>query len=215
MLRGWPSAEHASRVAFQSINPERILWQRKRRRRRRRKRRRRPRRSKLSRPGGASLRPGARKVCSDHCGGLGPPFSFSGRVVVGRGSGRSRYSRDLNAGADKPRRTELHARRHDQLRSRSANARFAPSSAKPPAKVRRSQLITLSPGLRCCRGGEQQPRQRVGGNELRLGKKIECFGLRMLIRSPVAITRRLGRPRARRSIARLARATTARPSTKD
>src|SRR5215471_9789879 len=56
ILRGWPSAEHASCRVFNPLNPERILWLRKRRRRKRRRRPRRPRRSNLLNirgPGGA------------------------------------------------------------------------------------------------------------------------------------------------------------------
>src|SRR3984893_6915312 len=45
MLRGWPSAEHASCRVSTHLNLERILWLRKRRRRKRPRRRRRPRRS--------------------------------------------------------------------------------------------------------------------------------------------------------------------------
>src|SRR3954447_9131556 len=60
MLRGWPSAKHASVSRFNPLNLERILWLRKRRRRKRRRRRRRPRspRSEFSPGWSAQLRPG-------------------------------------------------------------------------------------------------------------------------------------------------------------
>jgi hypothetical protein len=82
MLRGWPSAKHASESRSIHENLERILWLRKRRRRKRprRRRSRKPRRSEFW-PGWRSFS-SARAPNSGYDFGerraLGPPFWFLG-----------------------------------------------------------------------------------------------------------------------------------------
>src|SRR5256885_13542708 len=82
MLRGWPSAKHASESRFNPLNLERILWLRKRRRRKRRRRRRRPRspRSEFKPGWGARFRPGSQFLIERFrkMAGSGPPFFFLG-----------------------------------------------------------------------------------------------------------------------------------------
>ena len=161
MLRGWPSAKHASESRFNPLNLERILWLRKRRRRKRRRRRRRPRsRRSEFRPGWSAFAPpGHRATKRFENGGLTARlFDFGASSSPGIDVQRTaslplaydraiQYSRGIHC------RVPSHCRRGvlDAPPSRrmtieiylSANASRAPSMANPAAKLRRSQLTTL------------------------------------------------------------------------
>ena len=217
MLRGWPSAKHASVSRFNPLNPERILWLRKRRRRKRRRRRRRPR---------------------------SPRSEFSARVERSAPPGHPIGECDFRNGGPRARLFDswLTARDCSALREAPAWRRARQSRRQ---SSRRSQVITFGPGDDAVadagreqavdhehRKGHrhedaaqfQHPRQGmrlVGGDELRQEGEEEDRQFRIEDvdqESPVTMTRRLERPaagRRDRSRARRSRATPARPCRAD
>jgi hypothetical protein len=137
-------------VAFNPLNLERILWLRKRRRPRRRRRRRRPRsrRSDPS-PGGArALRalPGRTFRTDVRMRRARARFFYlyfcrHARACPGHprlDGGAARKTWMAGSSPAMTRRAPPHLENYF-----SANASFAPSAAKPAAKLRRSQAITF------------------------------------------------------------------------